>query len=164
MIKNRLGQRVPHGGIDRLEARKLRDGVAQLGAELIMRFRAARKADDDEGLGKLAFVGEVVERGDELAVGEVAGSTEDDKRTRFRRLPCADAFAKRIGSECALHSRDPSQGYHTYDAGRKGQFLAMIGLESAKASNVAYPWLETDGRRGEMLARGFDARQVPSNP
>ena len=164
MIKNRLGQRVPHCGIDRLEARKLRDGVAQLGAELIVRFRAARKADNGERLRKLAFVGEVIERRDELAVGEVAGSPEDDQRTRFRCLPGADAFAKWIGSECALHSHGPTQNYHTYDAGRKRAVSGHDWFGKRKGFQCGKSWLETDGRRGGRRARGSDARQAPSNP
>ena len=119
MVKDPLGKRVPHGGIDRLEARKLGDGVAQLGAKLVVGFRAAREADDGERLRELAFVGEIVKCRDELAVGEVARRPEDDQRARLWRPSCTDAFAKRIRSKCVLHCHDPGQNYHTYDAGRK---------------------------------------------
>ena len=50
----------------------------QLRAEDLVRFVATGKADDLELRRQVAAGGDVVESGDELAIGEIAGGTKDD--------------------------------------------------------------------------------------
>ena len=61
--------------------------LAQLGAhllaELVVSHCAAREADDGEMLGKQAVAGEIVERGEQFALGEVSGGAEDDHDARI---------------------------------------------------------------------------------
>jgi len=52
----------------------------QLLAVLLMAQRLPRCADDGERRRQEALQGEVVERGDELALREIARSAEDDDR------------------------------------------------------------------------------------
>jgi hypothetical protein len=68
----------------------------------------------------LAFVGEVVERRDELAVGEVTGGAEDNDHARFRRPLRAEAFLEWICWGSGLHNLGcPRRKYHTGTAQRK---------------------------------------------
>ncbi len=53
--------------------------------KLLVRLLAARDADQLEALRQRPLVGEVVERGQQLAVGEVAGRAEDHQRRRMDR-------------------------------------------------------------------------------
>ena len=61
--------------------------IASLGllAELLVGHVAARDADEVEALGQRALVGEVVERRQQLAVGQVARRAEDHQRRRVDR-------------------------------------------------------------------------------
>jgi hypothetical protein len=54
-------------------------------------------------LRELAFVREIVKRGDQFAVGEVTCSAKNNDRARFRRLPRAETFLEWIRSGCGLH-------------------------------------------------------------
>jgi hypothetical protein len=54
-------------------------------AELVVGLLAARGADQVEALGQRPLVREVVERGQQLALGEVARRAEDDHRRRRDR-------------------------------------------------------------------------------
>ena len=56
-------------------------------AELVVGLLAPRDADQVEALGQRALVREVVERGQQLAVREVARGAEDDQRRRRDREP-----------------------------------------------------------------------------
>jgi hypothetical protein len=66
----------------RRPARVLLDRVARHGAVLVVRHLRARDPDQVETLGERAFMREVVDRGQELAVRQVAGAAEDDERGR----------------------------------------------------------------------------------
>ena len=61
-------------------ARELADGARRELPELVVGEVRARAADEREVLGQRALVGEVVERGQELAAREVAGRAEDHER------------------------------------------------------------------------------------
>ena len=52
-------------------------------AENVIALVAPREADDHHARGQVAVGGEVVERGHQLAVGEVAGRAEDHERAGF---------------------------------------------------------------------------------
>ena len=82
----RLEQPVEHLRVGRA-ARVLLDRLARHVAEVVVGLLAARDADQVEALGERALVGEVVERGQQLAAGEVAGGAEDDQRRRRDREP-----------------------------------------------------------------------------
>ena len=105
MVKDRLRQRIPHRGVDRLEARGLGDGVAQLRAELVVGLGPAGEPDDGKRLRELAFVGQIVEGRDKLAVGEVTRRAKDHQRARLGRLP----------------RRCPRRNYHMGGKGQSGE-------------------------------------------
>ena len=89
VVVNPLGQRLPDGGIDRAEARELSNALLEFHAELFVGLRAAGKSDDAERRRKLAFVGEIVQRRDELAMCEVARRAENHQHARLW-CPSAD--------------------------------------------------------------------------
>ena len=68
---------------------------------------APRDADQLEALGQRALVGEVVERGQQLAVREVAGRAEDDQRRRRDRQPL-EPLDERVLVGLARACRRPS--------------------------------------------------------
>ena len=57
---------------------------------------AARNADDGELLGQQSAESERVDRGDELALREVAGRAEDDEHARIRRAPQLQPLEQRV--------------------------------------------------------------------
>ena len=74
-----LEQPVEHGVVG-LPARELLDRLAREVAELVVGLLAARDPDQVEALGQRPFVGEVVDRRQQLAPGEIPGGAEDDER------------------------------------------------------------------------------------
>jgi len=56
--------------------------LLQVRAEFVVAFRAAGETDDGEVLGQELVLRQVVEGGNDLAVSEVAGGAEDDRRRR----------------------------------------------------------------------------------
>ena len=71
----------------RLAARELLDRVAGHVAVVVVRDVRAGDADQVEALGQRALVGEVVERGQQLAPRQVARAAEDRHRRRADRQP-----------------------------------------------------------------------------
>ncbi len=65
-------------------------------AEFGIGFFAAGEADDAGAGGQVAIGGEVVECGDELAVGEIAGGTEDNDGARLGARACDEVFAEGV--------------------------------------------------------------------
>ena len=74
-----LQQPVEHRVVGRA-ARELDDRLAALAREVVVALLAPGDADQLEALRQRALVREVVERGEQLAVREVAGGAEDDER------------------------------------------------------------------------------------
>ena len=68
-------------GVGRVNAAELDDAGAHVGGELIAEG-AAGYADDGKLFGQQADLLEVEERGEELALGEIAGSAKDDHDAR----------------------------------------------------------------------------------
>ena len=62
--------------------REAADRLLALLAVVLVRFVFARDADEVEALGQRALVREVVERGQQFALGEVAGGAEEHERRR----------------------------------------------------------------------------------
>ena len=85
-VARRLGQPVPDVLVE-VVAAELADGVLHLVAELVVRPVRAGGADDRELLRQELAAGERVERGEDLAVRQVAGGAEDDEHARLRRAP-----------------------------------------------------------------------------
>jgi hypothetical protein len=54
------------------------DGLAEIGAPLVVGFGASREADDPGGVGEEFLAVELIEGRDEFAGGEIAAGTEDD--------------------------------------------------------------------------------------
>src|SRR5438067_6309906 len=75
-----LREASPHLLVQRLRPAVLRDGGVQLLAVFLVRQRFSRGADDRERRREKALEREVVERGDELALREIARPAEDDDR------------------------------------------------------------------------------------
>ena len=78
MVDNRRGELRPEFIVDR-GAGELARRFLQLLAELLGGLFPSGKADDRDGGGKCTLGGKVIERGDELAVGEIAGRAENDE-------------------------------------------------------------------------------------
>jgi hypothetical protein len=76
----------------------LDDRVAHPVAELVRRQLRACHADDGEVLRQQVAIGERVQSGEELALGQVARRTEDRKRARLRRAARAQSFEERVFS------------------------------------------------------------------
>ena len=75
----RLGKAFPRVRPGVVVAGELIDAFFEMLAEGVVREAFLIEADKVEGLGEVAVAGEIVERGYELAPGEVAGGTEDDQ-------------------------------------------------------------------------------------
>ncbi len=74
----------------------LADGLLHRGHPLLRRVLRARHADDAEALRQQPSHGERVERGEELALGEVAGRAEDDERARVCATPQPQPLRERV--------------------------------------------------------------------
>ena len=102
MVNDALRERVPHRRVDGAEPRMLLDRLPELGAELIVGFWPTRESDDGEPTRKLSLVREVVEGGNEFAMGEVARRAENHQRARLGCPPCAESLAKWIGRQLSF--------------------------------------------------------------
>ena len=84
--------------------------------EVLVLLAAARHPDQLEALRQRPLVGQVVERGEQFAVSQVAGRTEDDQRGRADRQ-ALEPFDQRVfllelgGHGCALHGLSPPGGF-----------------------------------------------------
>src|SRR4051795_2196984 len=79
-IKKAVRKSLPNRGIDLLRARVLLDAGLHLLPELGVILLAAGKPNDAEWIGKLFFNKQMVERGDELAGGQIAAGAENHNR------------------------------------------------------------------------------------
>ena len=57
--------------------------VFEAGAEFVVGFFSASKADDVDAGGQFPICGEVIEGRDQLAMGEISRGTKDDNGARF---------------------------------------------------------------------------------
>ncbi len=90
------GEILPHLGVHRLLPRELAHRLAHVARELVVGVGALGDADDAEGGRQVRAEREVVERRNELAVGEVAARAEDDHRTGLGRRLDAEPRAERV--------------------------------------------------------------------
>ena len=136
-------------------------------AELVVGLLAAGGADQVEALGQRALVGEVVERGQQLALGEVARRAEDDHRRRRDRQPLealdervlADLLARRVGGDGGRHLEARPGGALDLVAAelvaQRGQHLVRV-LALVRASRSA--------RRGRRRSPGSGPRGPSRRP
>jgi len=73
-----LGEAAPDLFVQGLRPAVLRDRLVQLPAVLLVAQRLTRRADNGEGRREETLQSQVVERGNELSLGEVARAAEDD--------------------------------------------------------------------------------------
>src|SRR6185503_6501742 len=76
--------------------RELGDVLLLFGAKLFVGLRPAREADDVRARRQQTGDCEVVERREQLALGEITGRAEDDDVARRGDAFAAEAFAERI--------------------------------------------------------------------
>ena len=109
------GEPVPDVLPERI-ARELLHGLLHRGSELLRRVGRACNADDRELLREQLAIGERVERGNELALGQVARGTEDHDGARLRASAqlqtleqrVCDVLAHAVASEPTLARMPPS--------------------------------------------------------
>src|SRR5438477_205473 len=82
--------------VQRLRAAVLADGRVQLVAVSLVGERLARRTDDRERRRQEPLQGEVVERGHQLAGGEVPGASEDHDGRRFGCARETQPFTQRV--------------------------------------------------------------------
>ena len=69
----------------------------QIGAELVVALRPAGEADDGKVVRQQAVFGQVIERRDDLAMGQVAGRPEDDRRWSAARVAARESDRGMLG-------------------------------------------------------------------
>ena len=77
-VEEALGESLPDIGVEGGVFGELLDGIEHLLAELVVGEGRARDAHDGETGRQAPVVGQTIERGQELALGEVAIGAEDD--------------------------------------------------------------------------------------
>src|SRR5439155_1280732 len=154
---------LPDLRIDRLRAREPAHRLAHFGGELLMRIRGLRNADDPERRRQMRADGEVVERGNELAVGEIAAGAEDDHRARLRSGVAAQPRPERIGDLVVLRRvghRSPL--LHCVAAELVAQRRLDLGAERfLLARGDAHLQGKRDHRSGDVLVDGRLYRPAP---
>ena len=90
-------------GVACIGAAELDDAFAHVGGKFIAQ-RAARHADDGELFGQQIGLKEMKERGEQLALGEVAGGAEDDENAGLGdALAAFGNLGKILGAHGHLH-------------------------------------------------------------
>ena len=105
VIKNRLSKRPPNFVAHSL-AGKLARSFFKIAPEFVITFLAASESDNRHRGRQLAIGRQVVQRGDELAVREIACGAEDHNGTRLRHSPGGKPFPERVWSwliSCPVH-------------------------------------------------------------
>ena len=136
MIEDRLRK----GGPDFVPnclARKLACGLAEFTSKFVVRLRPAREADHRKIRRQIAIGGQIIESGDELPVGEIAGGTEDYDGARLRHRARNDPFTQRIRLlliKKAIHRRSqPSQALWRAEA----ESISVVRAELKRATENA---------------------------
>ena len=107
-VVRRLGQPVPDVLVE-VVAAELAHRVLHLVAELVVRPLGAGCADDREVLRQELAHRECVQRGEDLAVRQVAGGAEDDQHARLRRPSMPKPLEQRVLSDRSLGHSSPVQ-------------------------------------------------------
>ena len=87
MCETKLDRAWGQDWVGSIDAAKLDDASAHVGGELIAQ-RAARHADDGELFGQQVRLEEMKERGQQLALGQVARGAEDDENAGVGNALC----------------------------------------------------------------------------
>src|SRR5580704_5391782 len=93
---------MPQVGVD-LSGGKFRDLLADLVAELLAGELLARHAHQRELFGEQVFVCEIVERGDQLAFGQIARGAKDDHNAWVPGTPGNRSVTGSSSLFCDLH-------------------------------------------------------------
>ena len=104
-IKKRLGKRLPDFIAHSL-ARKFSDGLFHFPPEVVIAFLAAGEADDGHGGRQLSIGRQIVERGHQLAMGEIASGPEDNDAARLRHCARGDSLSQWVRLcllSCSIH-------------------------------------------------------------
>ncbi len=115
-----FGQVVPDGLIDGFGVGKFVEGLFQVGAEFLVGLRAAGKADNDEVVGQETILGQVIKRGDNLAVSEIPGGSKDDSGGGRDSLGIEDAIGRRNISHAWVLYLRVLYRYHEMAGWQKG--------------------------------------------
>ena len=111
-IEEAARKAIPHVLRGDLESREARDALAHASAEGLVRHLAASRPDDGERLGQRPRRVEAPQRRHQLAVRQVSGGAEDDKRERLigvRHGPRTDCGAPRAaGPRRSCHAASGS--------------------------------------------------------
>ena len=98
-----VADKVVEFGVACLDVAEFDDSGTHVGGEGIAQ-RSARHADDGELLGQEVRLKEVKVGGQQLAPGEIAGGSEDDKNPRIGDpLGAFGKLGEILGADCHLH-------------------------------------------------------------
>src|ERR1700693_1575780 len=92
---------IQHPLVDWLRARELRDLFRRVLAKRVVGQVVDLRAHHAEAGREQALLGEVVERGQQLAPAEVAGRAEDDHQARFAHAVVVEPLGERVGGDHA---------------------------------------------------------------
>jgi hypothetical protein len=95
MIKNRLSKRLPNLVTNRLPG-KLARGLFKIPPEFVIAFVATSESDNRGAGGQITVSGEVIQRGNEFAMGEIARGAEDHNGARLRHWASGKPFPERV--------------------------------------------------------------------
>ena len=96
VVADVLGEGRPRVAVERLDARVLRDGLAQLRGVRLVVVRAPTHGDERELLREQVGPPQLEERRDDLAMREVAGRAEQDEGGRVRHPVEPEALPERV--------------------------------------------------------------------
>jgi len=95
MINNRLSKRLPNFVTDRLPG-KLARSLFKILPEFVITFVATSESDNRDTGGQLTVGREIIQRGDEFAMGEIARGAEDHNGARLGHWPSGKPFPERV--------------------------------------------------------------------
>jgi hypothetical protein len=75
---------------------KLARGLFKIPPEFVITFVATSESDNRDTGGQITVGREVIQRGDEFAMGEIARGAEDHNGARLRHWPSRKPFSKRV--------------------------------------------------------------------
>ena len=95
VIKNRLSKRLPNFVAHDLTGKLMR-GFFKVAPEFLVTFLSASESDNCHRGRQVTVCCEVIQRGDEFAVGEIAGRAEDHNCAWLRHGPGGKPFPERV--------------------------------------------------------------------
>src|SRR5262249_30470206 len=102
-IEDAWPESLPDGRLHRAAAREVVDRLVGFLAEIVVALGAPGHADHACLVREQAVAGQVIKRGEQLAMRQVACRAEDDDDAGFRGELLAQALAQGIGDGWSLH-------------------------------------------------------------